>query len=132
MQAPYAVHVDGSGDPAAMRDLARFQMGFDVPLSCRTARRRWRTPWRIRPAISASIALGPVRAPWWEALGRPGQPQVMARLPFLNYSGRPAGIPAAVIAKPLGDAAVDDIAVVATDLAAAPHAGHVRRHRREL
>jgi chorismate mutase len=123
VQAPYAVHVDGSGDPAAMRDLARFQMGFDVPLIVQDSAQA------VADAVANSagdlglIALGPTRKPWWEALGRPGQPQIMARLPFLNYSGRPAGIPAAVIAKPLGDAAVDEIAVIATDLAAAPHPG---------
>src|ERR1044071_1636961 len=32
VQAPYAVHVDGSGDQAGLSDLGRFQMSFDVPL----------------------------------------------------------------------------------------------------
>ena len=31
VQAPYCVHMDGSGDAAAMRDVVRFQTGFDVP-----------------------------------------------------------------------------------------------------
>src|ERR1044071_3289757 len=32
VQAPYSVHVDGGSDEGTLRDLARFQMGFDVPV----------------------------------------------------------------------------------------------------
>jgi hypothetical protein len=69
------------------------------------------------------IGLGKAKSAWWEALGKPGQPVVMARLPFLIYAGRPAATPAVVIAKPLGDAAVDEIALVAADFAMAPQEG---------
>lgn len=123
VQAPYGVHVDGSQDPLSLRDLARFQMGFDVPLTMHE------TPDEVIAAVSASqgdlglIGLGPARTPWWEALGGEGQPVVMARLPFLLYPERPAGTPAVVIAKPLGDAAVDEVAVVAADFASAPQDG---------
>lgn len=123
VQAPYSVHVDGSGDQGSLRDLARFQMGFDVPLLMH------RGPEDVVAAVSASqgdlglIALGPAGSPWWEQLGGPGQPVVMARLPFLIYRDRPADTPAVVIAKPLGDAAVDEVAVVAADFAAPPQEG---------
>ncbi len=123
VQAPYAVHVDGSADAVALRDLARFQMGFDVPVIMQD------TPEAVVAAVSASqgdlglIGLGRAQMPWWEALGGPGQPVVMARLPFLIYPGRPAATPAVVIAKPLGDAAVDDVAVVAADFAMRPQEG---------
>jgi chorismate mutase len=123
VQAPYAVHVDGSGDQGALRDLARFQMGFDVPLVVQDG------PDAVIAAVAKSqgdlglIGLGKAATPWWEGLGRPGQPVVMARLPFLIYAGRPAGVPAVVIAKPLGDAAVDEVAAVAADFAGPPEPG---------
>lgn len=123
VQAPYSVHVDGSGDQAALRDLARFQMGFDVPVVMQEG------PKAVVRAVAASqgdlglIALGQAAGPWWEDLGGPGQPVVMARLPFLIYPGRPAATPAVVIARPLGDAAVDEMAVVAADFATAPQPG---------
>jgi chorismate mutase len=123
VQAPYAVHVDGSGDQGALRDLARFQMGFDVPVKMQE------TAEAVIASVAKSqgdlglIALGKSKSPWWEALGKPGQPVVMARLPFLIYAGRPAATPAVVIAKPLGDAAVDEVAVVAADFAMAPQDG---------
>ena len=123
VQAPYAVHVDGSGDRAALQDLARFQMGFDVPLFMHEG------PEAVVAAVSASqgdlglIGLGTSASPWWQGLGGAGQPVVMARLPFLIYPSRPAAAPAVVIAKPLGDAAVDDVAVVAADFATAPQPG---------
>lgn len=114
VQAPYAVHMDGSGDAAAMRDVVRFQTGFDVPLSVHATARA------VAAAVSASagdlgfVGLGAVDAPWWDELG-PGQPQVMARLPFLLYEGRPADLPALVIARPLGDASVHEEVVVALE-----------------
>lgn len=123
LQAPYRVHADMSVSPDEIRDLARFQMGFDVPLIARQG------PEAVIEAVAAStgdlglIALGPSKTAWWEKLGGPGMPVIMARLPFLIYAGRPAGIPAVVIAKPLGDAAVDEVAAVAADFASAPPAG---------
>ena len=116
VQAPYTVHVDGRGDAGPMRDLARFQMGFDVPLAMHSS------PEAVIEAVAASagdlglIALDrPHESAWWHTLGEPGQPQVMARLPFLIYPERPAGTPALVVAKPLGAAAVTDVTVVAVE-----------------
>lgn len=123
VQAPYCVHIDGSGGDAALRDLARFQMGFDVPVIVEDSAEA------VIRSVAASqgnlglIGLGKSRSAWWEALGKPGQPGIMARLPFLLYPGRPAGTPAVVIAKPLGDAAVDEVAAVAADFASAPQEG---------
>jgi chorismate mutase len=123
VQAPFSVHVDGSMDAYGMRDLARFQMGFDVPVVMHES------PESVIAAVAGSqgdlglIGLGAARSAWWDMLGREGQPQVMARLPFLNYENRPAGMDAVVIAKPLGDAAADDMAVVSFDLAAPPPDG---------
>src|SRR5690606_32254985 len=97
--------------------------GFDVPLVMHD------TPDSVIAAVAASqgdlglIGLGPAASAWWEGLGGEGRPAVMARLPFLLYPGRPAAAPALVIAKPLGDAAVDEVAVVAADFAAAPQEG---------
>lgn len=131
VQAPYAVHVDGAGGGErreALRDLARFQMGFDVPLVMHESAEA------VIAAVSGSqgdlglIGLGPSERPWWQGLGGAGPtdkegPVVMARLPFLVYPGRPAATPAVVIARPLGEAAVDEIAVVAADFATAPEPG---------
>lgn len=123
VQAPYSVHVDGAGEGPALHDLARFQMGFDVPVIVEDS------PEKVIEAVARSqgnlglIGLGRSRSAWWEGLGKPGQPVIMARLPFLLYPGRPAGTPAVVIAKPLGDAAVDEVAAVAADFASAPQEG---------
>ncbi|WP_222876250.1 chorismate mutase [Terrihabitans soli] len=123
VQAPYSVHIDGAGGDASLRDLARFQMGFDVPVLVEDS------PEKVIEAVAGSqgnlglIALGKSRSAWWEALGKPGGPVIMARLPFLIYAGRPAATPAVVIAKPLGDAAVDEVAAVAADFASAPQEG---------
>lgn len=111
VQAPYRVHVDGSGDAAAMRDVARFQMGFDVPIVMHD------NAVQVASAVARSagdlgiVAMGAAPRSWWDEIGREGQPQVMARLPFLKYPERPADEPALIIAKPLGDAAVDDVVV---------------------
>jgi chorismate mutase len=123
VQAPYGVHVDGSGDAGAMRDLARFQMGFDVPLTLHDG------PQAVIEAVSASqgdlglLRLGGAPTAWWSELGEPGRPQIMSRLPFLIYPNRPAAADAVVIANHLGDAAAEDMAVVQFDLAAPPPEG---------
>ncbi|MGQ4275013.1 chorismate mutase [Terrihabitans sp. B22-R8] len=123
VQAPYTVHVDGSGDMGAMRDLARFQMGFDVPLVMHDSARAVIDAVSASPGDLGLIGIGASPDVWWTDLGQEGQPQVMARLPFLIYPNRPAGADAVVIAKPLGDAAVDEMAVVFLDLAAPPPDG---------
>lgn len=111
VQAPFALHVEQGSDALAMHDLARFHVGFDVPLEGHG------TPSRVVEAVARSTGdLGLVRlqekpaAAWWDALGGDG-PQVMARLPFLNEDNHPAATPALVLARPLGAAASADVTV---------------------
>jgi chorismate mutase len=105
VQAPFTLHVEQGAEALAMHDLARFHVGFDVPLSGHS------TAARVVEAVAGSTGdLGLVRldpapaAAWWDGLGGDG-PQVMARLPFLSGQDHPAPTPALVLARPLGDAA---------------------------
>lgn len=109
VQAPFALHVEQGSDALQMHDLARFHVGFDVPLTGHA------TPGRVIAAVAGSTGdLGLVRinpepvSAWWETLGGDG-PQIMARLPFVRADGHPATTPALVIARPLGDAAVSEV-----------------------
>lgn len=111
VQSPFTLHVEQGSDALAMHDLARFHVGFDVPLAGHA------TAGRVVRAVAGSTGdLGLVRidaepaAAWWEDLGGAG-PQVMARLPFVVAPGHPAATPALVIARPLGDAGVSEISV---------------------
>lgn len=111
VQAPFTLHVEQGGDALAMHDLARFHVGFDVPLAGQP------TASRVVSAVAASNGdLGLVRlvrepaSPWWEALGE-GGPQVMARLPFFADPRHPASFPALVVARPADGAAVGDVGV---------------------
>ncbi|MDR6287121.1 chorismate mutase [Methylopila jiangsuensis] len=105
VQAPFALHVEQGSDALAMHDLARFHVGFDVPLVGHT------TPARVVEAVARSSGdLGLARidadaaSAWWDGLGADG-PRIMARLPFLPAEGHPAPTPALVIARPAGGAA---------------------------
>lgn len=42
---------------------------------------------------------------WWRQLVGPGRPKVIARLPFIERPGHPAGTPVFCVAKPLDDPA---------------------------
>lgn len=99
LQGEFALHVDGSGDLAAMIDLARFYFGFSTQLDV---------------AGDASDVIGAVAAsqsdlglvgldtrselPWWRGLGDSGA-QIIARLPFLVIEDRPADLPAVVVSR---------------------------------
>jgi chorismate mutase len=111
VQAPFTLHVEQGADALAMHDLARFHVGFDVPLQGHG------TASRVVAAVGASVGdLGLVRldpapaAAWWEGLGGEG-PQIMARLPFFGGNGHPAAAPALVVARPLDDAGAGETAV---------------------
>lgn len=115
VQSPFAVHVEQGSDALGMHDLARFHVGFDVPLVGHG------TPQRVIQAVAGSTGdLGLVRiaaepgSAWWEALGGDA-PQIMARLPFLKREGHPAPSPALVVARPLGEASVCETTVWAVD-----------------
>jgi chorismate mutase len=118
VQAPYAVHADISGGDAPMRDSARFHFGFTVP-------------YHAHPSAAAVIAAvarsrgdlgifrldqGASAGAWWRELAGEGSPKVIARLPFIERPGHPAGTPVFVIAKPLADAAARDVVLYAARL----------------
>lgn len=115
VQSPFTVHVEQGSDALGMHDLARFHVGFDVPLVGHG------TPQRVVQAVQASTGdIGLVRiasepgSAWWEALGDDA-PQIMARLPFFSGQGHPASVPAFVLARPLGEAAVGETTVWAVE-----------------
>ena len=106
VQAPFSVHADISGGDAPMRDSARFHFGFTVP-------------YRPHPSAAAVIRAvargrgdlgifrldqGASSGAWWLSLAGASAPKVIARLPFIERAGHPAGTPVFVIAKPLEDA----------------------------
>ena len=111
VQAPFAVHADVSGGDAPMRDTARFHFGFSVPYR----------PHESAAAVIAAVAaargdLGIFRldqgvsaGAWWRDLVGDKRPKVIARLPFIERPGHPAGTPVFVVSKPLADAAVRDV-----------------------
>ena len=111
LQAPYRVHIDVSGGDAMMRDSARFHFGFTVPC----------VPHLSAQDVIAAVAdsqgdLGmfaldsdPAGGSWWGKLTSPEAPKIIARLPFVERPGHPAGAPVFVIAKPLADGAARDV-----------------------
>jgi chorismate mutase len=111
VQAPYRVHADISGGEGAMRDSARFHFGFTVPY----------VPQPDASHVIAAVAgaagdlgifrldQGVTAGPWWQALTEPQAPKVIARLPFIERPGHPAGTPVFVISRPLADAAVREV-----------------------
>ncbi len=112
MQAPFGVVVDGSGDAAALRDLARFTFGFSVEL------RSAPTPEAVLAAVAASgrdlgvVAAGGTAArPWWRGLDGRAGPRIMALLPFIGAKGRPADVPAFVVSPALSDPSPPDLNV---------------------
>jgi chorismate mutase len=111
MQAPFDVTVDLSVEPDRMRDLARFVFGFSVPLNPAA------DPVAVVAAVAGSNSLGLIaraaRGAWWRGLVGEGAPRIMALLPFIEYPGRPADLPAFVVSPPLSDPTPLDIAVFA-------------------
>jgi chorismate mutase len=118
VQAHYGVHADISGGDAPMRDSARFHFGFTVP-------------YQAHPSAAAVIAAvarsrgdlgifrldqGASAGAWWRELAGEGRPKIIARLPFIERPGHPAGTPVFVISKPLADAAIRDVVLYAARL----------------
>lgn len=115
VQAPFSVHADISAGDGPMRNSARFHFGFTVPYAPHTG----------AAAVIAAVAkskgdLGIFRPdqntavnPWWEALRDRNAPKIIARLPFIERPGHPAGTPLFVVSKPLEDAAVREIVLIA-------------------
>ncbi|PWB93591.1 chorismate mutase [Methylosinus sporium] len=118
MQAEYSLHADDSGGDAAMRDSARFHFGFTVPYAAHHG----------AGAVVAAVAgskgdLGMLRSAgaqeegaWWARLVGENAPKIIARLPFVERPNHPAGLPVLIVAKPLAEAASQDIALYALTL----------------
>lgn len=115
VQAPYSVHADIAGGDAPMRDSARFHFGFTVPLLAHDG------AGAVIDAVEQSagdlgmfpVETGRSEGVWWKRLVRPDAPKIIARLPFVERPGHPAGQPVYVIAKPIADAAVREIVLYA-------------------
>jgi chorismate mutase len=113
VQAPFSVHVDLSAGEPAMRDSARFHFGFTVPLVGHMGASG------VVAAVEASNGdLGVVPAgttvgsgAWWAALEEATSPKIIARLPFIERSDHPAGLPVFAIARPHPDAIVAEVEV---------------------
>lgn len=114
VQERYAVHADMAAGDAAMRDAARFHFGFTVPLlACAS-------PRAVVEAVAAAAGdLGIMRVsgaagadPPWRLLAGPDAPKIIARLPFVERSNHPAGLPVFVVARPGAAAAVRDVVLL--------------------
>jgi chorismate mutase len=113
VQAPHAVHADVTGDAAAIRDSARFHFGFTVPFITHDGAAK------VIDAVDRSKGdLGIFRldqssdaGPWWRMLEGETRPKIIARLPFVDRTDHPAGLPVFVVSKPLAEAAVREVIV---------------------
>ena len=108
VQANYAVHADVETAAPAVRDSARFHFGFTVPF----------VPHEGVAGVLAAVAassgdLGLLRAEatgaWWTPLAAPDAPKIIARVPFIARADHPAGLPLYVVARPLAEAAAEDV-----------------------
>jgi chorismate mutase len=113
VQSPFSVHADLSAGDALMRDSARFHFGFTVPFVPHAGAAS------VVAAVSASkgdLGLVPAFAtagagPWWAALEFDAAPKIIARLPFVERSNHPAGMPVFVISRVAADAMVTETEV---------------------
>jgi chorismate mutase-like protein len=120
LQAPFRVHVAGlSAADGAMRDLARFQFGFDIELVPAADAEAAAAAVVAEPRDLALVPLDPEPATaWWRALGPDGA-RVIARLPFLVTQG-PGARPALVLSGAEIDEAPTEVECLAGTLDAAP------------
>ncbi len=111
VQAPFGVAIDVSSEPNRMRDQARFTFGFSVDIievgSAAAAVEA------VAGANNLGLIARTARGPWWRGLVGAGAPKLMALLPFLTATSRPADLPAFVISPPLADATPFDLQAVA-------------------
>ncbi|WP_175561816.1 chorismate mutase [Kaistia soli] len=135
MQAPFDVAYDagtpGPGSTAhgdAMRDVARFLFGFTVALHRQQGALDTINHIRESGTDLGVVALAQPAAAgaWWRALGRPAGPRIIALAPFIAVAGRPAEMPALVIAPELADPTPPDLALFAVT-ALAPEASRAIR-----
>ncbi|MGO9133162.1 MAG: chorismate mutase [Methylovirgula sp.] len=111
VQAQYSVHCDITDGDAPMRDCCRFHFGFTVPFVTHQG-----IPTVIQSVAGSvgdlgliAVDCGATAGAWWRDLHEPSAPKIIARLPFVERQGHPAGRPLFVIAKPLSDAASREV-----------------------
>jgi chorismate mutase len=112
MQASFDVAIDGTADAERMRDLARFYFGFSVKL----------VKANDAAAVVEHVARGndlglvalerPAATAWWRTLADASAPRIIALLPFIGGKGRPADLPAFVIAPRLADPTAPELRIV--------------------
>src|SRR5271165_2769412 len=118
IQAPYCVHVDVSRGDAAMRDSARFHFGFTVPCVPHLGAAG------VIEAVAGStgdlgmfaVDGGSQAEAWWTRLTPHEAPKVIARLPFVERTDHPAGMPVFVVSRPLADGGARDVVLEAISL----------------
>jgi chorismate mutase len=121
MQAPFDVAIDGSADPARMRDLARFYFGFSVKLI--TVSNAAAVIRHVGKGNDLGIIAGDRPAKngaWWRKLADRQAPRIMALLPFIGAEQRPADLPAFVISPPLADPTPPDFRLFAVRVSGNP------------
>ncbi len=97
--AGLALYCETRADEAELRDLLRYHFGFQA-----TIEDAGDAPDVIRAVSERPAGLGIIvfeeraELPWWRSLGDVA-PQIVARLPVLILEGRPADLPALVIAR---------------------------------
>lgn len=118
LQAPFDVTADVSHDSGGMRDLVRFMFGFSVAMVPVEGARAVVD----RVAGNGGIGVVPRSATdrWWRSLTAPDAPKLMALLPFIHLAGRPADLPAFVVAPPLEDPSDPELHVYAVRSASRP------------
>jgi chorismate mutase len=121
LQAPYALHVDGSAG-FALADTARFLVGFDVPLVHQLGAAEVADAVAVSAGDLGLVAVCPSATPWWQHLGE-GRAEVGARLPFIVAPGRLAAVDALVLSRPLGEAAAAEVPVVVLSARIRPDLG---------
>lgn len=125
LQQPYRVHVAGLEDDGTMRDVARFQFGFTVPLVAHTGAHGATAALIEAPGDLALVPLErhPVTAdsaPWWSHLGSEG-PRVMARVPAVESAAHPVPRWALVLSGPIDEPVPPEVAVYAVRGGSAEH-----------
>lgn len=112
VQAPYEVIYARGADPLAMRDVARFHFGYTVPVSDVDGPEAVLARVGERGDALGVVPLAPSPGRWWRALEGEDAPKVIARLPFVERSDHPAGLPCLVIANAPADPAVMAVRVL--------------------
>ncbi|MDZ7822803.1 MAG: chorismate mutase [Ahrensia sp.] len=106
LQANYTVHLTNEGDANRLRDMARFQFGFSVPIKNHDTSRR------VFDAVTAegnALAVIPLEGAgcWWQYLNSNAGLGIMARLPVIGSQSPDHH--AFVISPPISDAAPYDV-----------------------